>query len=282
MTGLVLEGGANRTFYTIGILDAFIDNNIEFDFIVGVSAGIANGISYVSNQKGRSLELGMKYIPDKRYMGWRYFFKKDNRSYYNIKFVFNELPDKILPFDFETYKNYKGKVYAVVTNLDTAKPEYIEVNDYNTSRDVIIASCALPFMFQPVSIDGKKYLDGGCTDPLPVEFAYSSGCDKVVTILTREREYKKQSDKESSISSFFFKKNKAFANALKTRHCVYNNSRDFLFKKESEGNAFVFAPKSTLGWKRTEKRPDFLKIMYDQGYNDCISSLGELTEFLKK
>lgn len=281
MTGLVLEGGANRTYYTIGILDAFLDNGIETDMLVGVSAGIANGISYVSRQRGRGLELGMKYISDKRYMGMKYFFKKGNKSYYNIDFVFRDIPEKELPFDYKSYNSYTGDVFAVVTNLETASAEYIKVDDYDESWKVILASCALPFMFSPVEINGKYYMDGGCSDPLPVEFAYNYGCDKVITILTREREYKKSKDTESIISSFFFRKNKAFASILKNRSGVYNKSREYLFNKENEGSAFVFAPKDTTLWKRTEKSPQMLKKMYDEGYNDAVKRMDELKKFLE-
>lgn len=282
MLGLVLEGGANRTYYTVGVLDAFLDNNIEIDFLVGVSAGIANGISYISRQRGRSLELGMKYIPDKRYMGLKYFMKSGNRSYYNIDFVFREIPNKELPLDFETYNHFKGDVYAVVTDLKTALPEYIKIDDYKESWKAVLASCALPFMFQPVEIGGKYYMDGGCSNPLPVRYAFESGCDKVIAVLTREKSYKKMSDKESNISSMFFKKNKAFSEVLKNRSKVYNNSRQYLFEKESEGTAFVFAPHSTNGWKRTEKNPRMLKSMYDQGYNDALIRMDELKIFINK
>lgn len=280
MTGLVLEGGANRTYYTIGILDAFLDNGIETQMLVGVSAGIANGISYISRQRGRGLELGMKYISDKRYMGMKYFFKKGNKSYYNIDFVFRDIPERELPFDYASYKNFTGDVYAVVTNLETACPEYIKVDDYNESWKVILASCALPFMFSPVEINGRYYMDGGCSNPLPVKFAYDYGCDKVITVLTREREYRKQKDNESIMSSFFFRKNKVFANVLKNRSKVYNESREYIFNKENEGSAFVFAPKDTKLWKRTEKSPQMLKKMYDEGYNDAISRMDELKKFL--
>ena len=282
MIALVLEGGANRTYYTIGILDAMLENNIEVDILIGVSAGIANGISYISKQKGRSLELGMRYIKDKRYMGFRHYFKKNNRSYYNIDFVFKEIPRKLVPFDYETFQNFKGDVYAVVTNLETGKPEYLKIDDYEKSWQIILASCSLPFMFKPVEIGDKKYMDGGCSDPLPVKFAESLGADKLITVLTREKGYKKEKDSESKFSSFFFRKNKKFANVLKNRSAIYNDSKEYLYKKEKDGSAFVFAPKCTKNWKRTEKNTDILMKMYREGYNDAINRMNELKKFIAK
>ena len=282
MIGLVLEGGANRTYYSIGVLDAFLDSGIEVDMMVGVSAGIANGLSYISKQKGRGLELGMKYISDKRYMGIKYFFKKGNGSYYNRKFVFEEIPASFLPFDYDEYNKFPGKVYAVVSNLESGKPEYIEVEATDTSWTVVQASCALPFMFKPITIGGKKYFDGGCTDPLPVKFAFDQGCDKVITIVTRELSYVKESEGDVNLSAFMYRKNKAFSDALKSRSKVYNNSRDYLFKKEKEGSAFIFAPQNTDDWKRTEKSPEKLKEMYDEGYADAMSKIDELRKFVDK
>ena len=282
MIALVLEGGANRTYYTIGILDAMLENNIEVDILVGVSAGIANGISYISKQKGRSLELGMKYMSDKRYMGFRHYFKKSNRSYYNIDFVFKEIPRKLLPFDYEAFQNSKSDVYAVVTNLETGMPEYLKIDDYEKSWQIILASCSLPFMFKPVEIDGRKYMDGGCSDPLPVKFAESLGADKLIAVLTREKSYKKENDRESKFSSFFFRKNKNFANVLKKRSLIYNESKDYLYNKEKEGRAFVFSPKCTTKWKRTEKNTDTLMKMYREGYNDAINRMEELKKFIDR
>jgi predicted patatin/cPLA2 family phospholipase len=282
MISLVLEGGANRTYYTIGILDAMLENNIEVDILVGVSAGIANGISYISKQKGRSLELGMKYMSDKRYMGFRHYFKRNNGSYYNIDFVFKEIPRKLIPFDYEVFQNSKSDVYAVVTNLETGLPEYLKIDDYEKSWQIILASCSLPFMFKAVEIDGRKYMDGGCSDPLPVKFAESLGADKLIAVLTREKSYKKENDRESKFSSFFFRKNKNFANVLKNRSLIYNESKEYLYNKEKEGSAFVFAPKCTTKWKRTEKNTDILMKMYREGYNDAINRMDELKKFIAK
>ncbi len=282
MISLVLEGGANRTYYTIGILDAMLENNIEVDILVGVSAGIANGISYISKQKGRSLELGMKYMSDKRYMGFRHYFKRNNGSYYNIDFVFKEIPRKLIPFDYEVFQNSKSDVYAVVTNLETGLPEYLKIDDYEKSWQIILASCSLPFMFKAVEIDGRKYMDGGCSDPLPVKFAESLGADKLIAVLTREKSYKKENDRESKFSSFFFRKNKNFANVLKNRSLIYNESKEYLYNKEKEGSAFVFAPKCTTKWKRTEKNTDILMKMYREGYHDAINRMDELKKFIAK
>ena len=280
MLGLVVEGGANRTYYCVGVLDAFIDYGIKVDFMVGVSAGIANAASYISGQKRRSLELGLKYIPDKRYMGLRYMFKKDNRSYYNRDFIFNQIPNKLVPFDYDSFKQYRGKVYAVVTNLDTGKPEYLPLNGIDKTWRIVQASCALPLMFAPVKIDDKEYFDGGCADPLPVKFAFQEGCDKIITILSREETYQKQAEADVAISSFLYLKKRNFAQTLKNRSNIYNDSRSFLRDKQKEGSAFVFSPKTTVGWSRTEKNPTKLQMMYDEGYSDVVSKIDELKQFM--
>ncbi len=282
MLGLVVEGGANRTYYSIGVLDALLDNGISSDFLVGVSAGIANAMSYISKQRGRSLDIGLKFVPDKNYMGFKHFFKKGNGSYYNRDFVFNKIPNELMPFDYETYDSWDGEAYAVVTNLDTGKPEYIKISTEDREWKTVQASCALPFMFKPIVIGNNRYFDGGCTDPLPVKFAYDKGCDKVITILTREETYKKEKETDVELSSFFYRKNKEFAAAMKDRSTVYNESRSFVHQKQKEGSAFVFAPKSTKGWKRTEKSTEALKKMYDEGYNDAVRRMYDLKMFIKK
>ena len=280
MIGLVVEGGANRTYYSVGVLDAFIDHGIKVDFMVGVSAGIANATSYISGQRHRSLELGLKYIPDKRYMGLKYMFKKDNRSYYNRDFIFNQIPNELMPFDYESFSQYSSKVYAVVTNLDTGKPEYLPLDASDKSWRIVQASCALPLMFPPVKIGGKEYFDGGCSDPLPVEFAYNSGCDKIIAILSREESYQKHAEADVNISSFLYRKKTNFSQTLKHRSDTYNDSRRFLSEKQKEGSAFVFCPKTTVGWSRTEKDPAKLQMMYDEGYSDAVSKMDTLKEFM--
>ncbi len=282
MLGLVLEGGANRTYYSVGVLDAFIDNAIKPDLLVGVSAGIANSVSYISGQRGRSLRIGLEFVPDKRYMGTKYFFKKRNRSYFNRDFVFSDMPNKYLPFDYDAYSKYDGEVYAVVTNLKSGKPEYILLKEIDKDCSVIQASCALPFMFPPIKIGNNKYFDGGCSDPLPIKFAYEKGCDKLITILTREESYEKKSETDVKLSALLYHRHKEFYSVMKQRTQIYNDSRKFLSEKQSEGSVFVFSPKSTIGWKRTEKDPGVIQKMYDEGYRDAIRRMDELKKFIEK
>ena len=178
-------------------------------------------------------------------MGIRHFFKKGNGSYFNRDFVFKRIPNELLPFDYDAFNKWSGSAYAVVTNLETGMPEYLKLDASDKDWTVVQASCALPFMFQPIEIDGKKYFDGGCTDALPVKFAYDKGCDKVIAILTREESYKKDSETDVKLSSIFYGKYKAFSKAMQNRSRAYNDARADLYQKQKEGSAFIFAPKCT-------------------------------------
>ena len=189
--GLVLEGGASRSLFTCGVLDALLEEEIFADCVVGVSAGIAYGTSYVSRQKGRNLELSLKYMSDPRYMGFKHLLNPKNRSYYNREFAFLRIPKELVPFDFDAYtQNAENcEVYATLTNINTGQAEYhlLSTTDWDRHINTMWASCALPLMFQPEYIDGNPYLDGGVADPIPYKKAIDLGCDKIITVLTRER-----------------------------------------------------------------------------------------------
>ena len=144
--GITMEGGASRTVFSCGVTDAFLEEDIMPDYFVGVSAGIAYGVSYLSRQKGRNLTIIQKYMNDKRYMGVRHLLK--NRNFYNIPFVFGEIPNKLESFDFEAFEAYPGKVEACVTNIHSGKAEYLEVPRKDEKFEVLVASCALPILFR--------------------------------------------------------------------------------------------------------------------------------------
>lgn len=270
-SGLVLEGGASRGYFTVGALDALIDIGFKADYLVGTSAGIANGISFVSNQRGRGLKIGLKYLNDKRYMGMRHLLNPKKRSYYNVQFVFDEIPNKLLLFDKEAYDNSGCRVVAALTNLETGKPEYHDVTSEDNTWKTVVASCALPIMFQPVEINGQLYMDGGITDSIPFQKAIDEGCEKIVVIITRERSYIKEPEPAISISKFLYRKYPDFKKALENRTDMYNETHHRLLELEKEGKIILIAPEvDTSEWMRTEKRPEKIQEMYDIGYSTLM------------
>jgi len=281
MTGLIVEGGASRTYFAVGVMDAMMENGIAVDYIGGASAGIANGISYATGQIGRNIEIGTKHLPLKRYSGFIHLLNPFNRSLYNIDYVFNVIPNKLVPFDYEKFDEFKGLAEAAVTNVETGKCEHIPIKHPRKGWDIIVASCSLPLMFPMVKIDGKKYLDGGIADAVPFRRALDMGCDKIIVILSRERSYIKPAGGGEKISSKLFKKYPEFSRALRNRSTMYNNQRKELFDLEKEGKAFVITPENTKNWKRTENNAEKIRKMYDEGYAAGITYMEQIKNYLK-
>lgn len=263
--GIVCEGGASRTVFSCGVLDVFLQEGLMPDYFVGVSAGIAYGVSYLSGQKGRNLTLIEKYMPDKRYMGIRHLFDREEKAYYNTKFVFDEVPNKLLPFDYETFARFPGKVEAVVTNIHTGRAEYLEVPRGKEMRDTLVASCSLPILFQPVRIGRRYYLDGGISDSIPFEHAIEEGCDRIIVVLTREREYVKTVEKGVRLTNSLYKKYPRIVDAMESRADRYNECMSRLKELEQKGQIYVIAPDTTYGVGRTESDPTKLRRLYDEG-----------------
>ena len=281
-TAVVFEGGASRTSFTNGVIDEFLREGIEADYVIGTSAGIGNGINFVSKQYGRNFEISMKYLPDPRYMGKKYMFKRDNRSYYNIDFVFNQIPNKYCPFDYETFYSFKGDVFACVTNICTGKAEYLRVTGENGEWRELVASCSLPLLFQPVEINGELYMDGGVANPVPFEKAIRDGCDRVIVVLTRERNYRKGGREFlTDLSAAYYRNFPAFAKKLVMRGGIYNLQREQLFKREQEGKVFIIAPENTAHFKRTNSDIVANLELYRQGRCAAKERMEDLKEYLK-
>ncbi len=276
--GITMEGGASRTVFSCGVADAFLEEGIMPDYFIGVSAGIAYGVSYLSKQKGRNLTIIQKYMNDKRYMGLRHLLK--NRNFYNIPFVFEEIPNKLEAFDFEAFEAFPGKVEACVTNIHTGKAEYLEVPRRDDKFEVLVASCALPILFQPVKVGRHYYLDGGVSDSVPYKRAIEQGCDKNIVILTRERDYVKKSERAGNVSVKLYKKYPHIAEDLKTRPQRYNDCMGELLEREKAGEVFVIAPETTYGISRTESNPDKLTKLYKEGYRQAKRQMADLKRYL--
>ena len=278
--GLVTEGGAARAYYSCGVMDEMLRAEILADYIIGTSAGIADAASYASQQIGRNYTIATKYFHDKRYMGMKYLLNPKKRCYFNLDFVFDEIPNKLLPFDFDKFAQFEGEIIATVTNIDTGKAEYLPVSRYDRKLQVLRATCALPIMFQPIKIDGKSYLDGGITDSIPFKKAFDDGCDKCIVILTQPRDYRKQSDKLLELSAKIYKKKPEFSKALLNRPQMYNSQLEEIEKLEKQGLVYVIAPEKSLGIGRTESNPDILDRIYRTGENDLRNQLVTIKEFI--
>ncbi|MCI9136512.1 MAG: patatin family protein [Lachnospiraceae bacterium] len=278
--GIIMEGGASRTIFSCGVTDAFLEENIMPDYFIGVSAGIAYGVSYLSKQKGRNLTIAKKYMRDKRYMGVRHLLK--DKSFYNIPFVFGEVPNKLEAFDYETFAAFPGKVEACVTNIHTGKAEYLEVPRNDEQFEVLVASCALPILFQPVKVGKRYYLDGGLSDSIPYQHAIQEGCDKNIVILTRERGYVKKEERGGRISRKLYKKYPNIAQDLKKRPEEYNACVKELMELEQKGEIFVIAPETTHGVGRTESNPEKLTRLYEEGYQQAKKQMEDLKKYLGK
>ena len=279
-TGLVLEGGALRTIFSAGVCDAFLDGGLPLpDYTVGVSAGIAYGVSYLSRQSRRNLQLITHYAGDRRYMGWRNLANPKNRSYFGLKFAYETIPNELIPFDYDAFESYPGTVEAVVTNLNTGRAEYRPVPRRDSPNLLLEATCAIPLMFPIIRVDGQPYLDGGCADAIPWKRAFEAGCDRVAVVLTRERDYHKQGDGSLRALGRAFRKYPAFMDTLRGRSERYNACREELFALEREGKVLVIAPEDTLGCSRTEKNLDILRALWQEGYFAGRRSLGDLRRF---
>ena len=279
-TGLVLEGGALRTIFSCGVLDAFLDAQLPLpDYFVGVSAGAAYGTSYLARQNRRNLKLITSYAGDKRYMGVGNLLNPKNRSYFGLKFAYDTIPNELVPFDYEAFQAYEGMAEAVVTNVATGEAEYHLIPRNERYNKTILASCSIPLMFPTVELEGGAYLDGGCADAIPWKHALEMGCDRVVVILTRERDYRKEPDGSMRAIARTFKKNPAFVEAMTTRAQRYNENREELFQAEREGKVLVIAPEDTLGCSRTERDTEILRALWQQGYFAGRKLLPQMQEY---
>ena len=280
--GLVIEGGASRTYFACGVMDWLLQNDIHADYIIGVSAGIAFGVSYCSRQFERNLRILKGYEEDKRYMGVRHLLDRRNKSYYNLEFVFETIPKELVPFDYETFYGRKEQCIAVVTRLDNGEAEYIEM-PVDDNFDVLKASCALPILFKPIVLNGVQYMDGGVADSIPFKKARADGCDKVIVLLSHQRGYIKGKESAAPLVRIAYRKHKKFLNSFQNRPEMYNASIRELEKLEKEGAALVLAPteENLKGIGRTEKKVSLLEPLYRSGFAEAEKMSGVIKKFVE-
>lgn len=278
-TCLVLEGGGLRGIYTAGVLDEMLNDNIKVDAIIGVSMGALIGINYKSKQRERAIRYNLRYCNDKRYIGLHSLIKTGNIA--NKEFAYYKLPNELDKFDYDTYKKSKIKFYVTVTNLETGEAEYIEIKDAKDNIEYFRASSSIPGVSRIVEIDGKKYLDGGIADSIPVKKALDLGYDRVIVVLTRPIEYRKKLTEMKWLQARY-KKYPKFMKAIAKRNKSYNEKVDRIIKLEKEGKVFCIRPSRKVKIKRIEKDERIILEQYNLGKSDYLNIKEDLSKFVKK
>ncbi len=276
--GLVLEGGAMRGMYTAGVIDVMLEQGIDVDRIIGVSAGAAFGCNYKSKQIGRVLKYNLEYCDDPRYMGIKSLVKTGD--FFNRDFAYNKVPYEYHPFDLETYQNNPVEFHVVVTDVATGKPVYRKLEKGDQSEiDWIRASASMPLISKPVKIENCTYLDGGISDPIPFEWMQSSGVSKSIVVLTQTKGYQKKPS-NSRIIKLLLRKYPKIATALTKRSELYNQQLLELQQAVADKTCYTINPSIDLHIKRIEKDRNKLQAMYDLGRDDTLNQLEEIITFI--
>jgi len=280
--GLVLEGGAMRGMWTSGVLDTFLDNNIKVDGIIGTSAGGLFGVNYVSKQRERGIRYNKKYCRDYRYMSLFSLLLTGNII--NKKFAFYKVSTELDPFDNEEFKKSKIDYYVTATNVETGGAEYFKITDPFKDMEKLRATSAIPLVSKCVKIDGKKYLDGGVSDSIPIQKMEEMGYDKIIVVLTQPLDFKKKmiNEKKQKIVKFVYKKYPNLIKSMYNRHNDYNETIEYIKKLEKSGKVFVIRPSKKLDIKVVERNPEKLEETYQIGIKDGNSCIKKLNKFLEK
>lgn len=273
-TALILEGGGLRGVFTCGVLDCFMDKGIRFPFTVGVSAGACNGLSYMSGQRGRAKSSNIDLMDKHHYVGFKYLLTQG--CIMDYKLLFEDFPEKIIPYDYEAYFANTDRFVMVTTNCLTGKAEYLEEkSDSKRVMDIVRASSSLPYVAKITYVDGMPMLDGGIADPIPVEYAQSQGYERMVVVLTRNKGYRKN-EKQLPVPKFIYRKYPELRKTLSRRNAEYNRTMEMIERLEDEGRMTVIRPVHPIEVDRMEKDTDKLRSLYQEGYELAESFLASL------
>lgn len=286
--GLILEGGGMRGVYTAGVLDFFMEMNLYFPYVIGVSAGACNAASYISKQFGRNKVVLIDYVKHPNFFGFKNLINE--KSLFGMKLIFEDIPKKFEPFSFNCFFKSKQKLIITTTDIEKAQPYYIDkyeiMKNYSyKDRDdkmlqAIKASSSLPFLSSSVEFNGKRLLDGGICDPIPIKKAEKDGMLRNVIILTRDEFYRKKQFKYGGIARKIY--NEKISDVLMSRHKNYNDTLDYINQLQADNKAFVIRPSEPLNIDKFERNQYKLEKAYYAGYKDASMNYNELLNWMEK
>lgn len=269
-SGLILEGGGMRGVFTSGVLDNLMDRGIRFPYIIGVSAGACNALSYMSGQRGRSKYSNINLLEERRYIGLKHLLLKGNIMDFDL--LFYEFPQRISPYDYKALAENSARLEIVATSCRSGKACYYEEKNIpDRVIDIVKASSSLPFVAPISYIDGNPMLDGGISDSIPLLRARQQGYDNNLVVLTRNKGYRKPS-KPTKVPPLFYRKYPELRKAIKERNSLYNSQLSLIEQLEDENNLTVIRPQKPIVVDRMERDTQKLLDLYNEGY-ECAAAI---------
>lgn len=278
-TGLILEGGGSRGAFTVGVLDFFMEKEIEFPYVIGVSAGAMNAVNFVSKQRGRARQTSVDIANQVDLISFKNILT--NRSIFDLSYMFDSLPNEICPFDYDTFFRSPTRCVVTATNCNTGKPAYLEERcDRKRLMDILHASIALPFLVPIVEIDAIPYMDGGIADSIPLKESILNGYRKNVVVLTKPYGYRKEpSAIEKNMAILFYNKHPNLVRAIVNRWKMYNKQIEWVENLEAKGKIVVIRPEEGHDVSRTEKEYEPLMRLCQHGHDMAEAAYQKMTEY---
>lgn len=278
-TGMVLEGGAMRGMFTCGVLDVLMEHHIQVDGMIGVSAGACFGCNYVSKQPGRAIRYNKRFAGDWRYASFKSWLKTG--SLYGDEFDYHVVPYQYDLFDTKTFSENPVKYYVGTTNIETGKPEYMELK-YGNDADLekMRASASMPVFANIVDIDGGKYMDGGIADSVPIQHFEEMGYERNIVVLTQPYGFKCKKQYGIPALRLLYPQYPNMCDALAHRHEEYNRTTDYIWQQVAAGKAFVLQPEAPLNIGFMEHNPDEMQRVYDLGRKVAEKQLPALQQWV--
>ena len=277
---LVLEGGSMRCLFTAGVLDVFLEQEMNFSYVIGVSAGSMTAMNYISRQPGRTRDVTLGFVNDSRYLSFRRMLRK--RQSFNFDFLFGELSHELIPFDRETFEKSPQRFVAVATRCRTGLPEYFEKGICSDIEAAVAASSSMPILSRMVTIDHRQYLDGGLSMPIPFKQAMKEGYEKVLLVLSRNHGYRKPpiSRLHQKIYRRYFGPLPQLLSSIEEIPDRYNRLEDEIEQLEDEGKIFVIRPPKPVTVSRLERNRKNLEALYQEGREEGEKRLEAMRAYL--
>ena len=276
--GLVLEGGAMRGLWTAGVTDVMMEHDIWPDGLIGVSAGAANGCNYKSRQVGRAIRYNTRFARDKRYSGvWSLVTSGD---YFNAKFGYHVVPYEYDLFDTKTFEQNPMQFMVVCTDVETGEAVYHDMNHVSFDElEWLRASASMPLVSKVVEVQGRKLLDGGVSDSIPLSYFESIGYDRNVVILTQPLGYRKQPSKLMPLMRLSLREHPQFVKAMNERYIMYNRQLEFVAQAEKEGRCLVIRPDEKIPIGHISHDPEQMRRVYEIGRQVGERYIEKIKEF---